>query len=111
MVAFLFHRKVSDPAIGVDRTAGFNSLLDERYQALGRRILDAPHTNTPDSRSIFLRSNDNQGLLLSLPSANTFLFAAVERLVHFHASREPVPARSHHGAPQFMQPGQIGRAH
>jgi hypothetical protein len=81
---------------------------DKRHQVLGRCIRDAPHTNAPDPSSIFLCSNDNQGLPVRLPSANALLFTAVERLIHFHASGESIPARSHHGAPQFMQPSPRG---
>ena len=40
--------------------------------------------------------------------ANALLFAAPVRLVHFHHSGEAIPARSHHGAPQFMQPSPRG---
>src|ERR1700736_4532512 len=104
MVALLFYRKVPEPAVSVNDTAGLDCLLDEGHQALGRCIRNAAHADAPDPRAIFLYSNDNQGLTLGLPSSNALLFAAVVRLVHLHASGEAVSSRSYHGAPQLMQP-------
>ena len=39
---------------------------------------------------------------------NIRLFAAPVGLIHFHHSGEAIPARSHHGAPKFVQPSPRG---
>ena len=46
-VAALLEPVAADPAIGVDEAPGFDRLLDEPLQAVGRPIGDVPHPNGP----------------------------------------------------------------
>src|ERR1022692_720330 len=97
-------RKVALPAVGVHGTPDFDGLLDKWNQTPRGGILDLPHSDSSDPRSIFLRCDDNQCLVVCLPPASTFLQASQIRLVHFDPTRQTVAARSDHRSTQLVEP-------
>ena len=51
--------------------------------------------NSPDTASVFLSSNSNQGLTLRLATSDALLQAAQVCFVHLHGSAQPITARPH----------------
>ena len=52
----------------MDRCARFHSLLDERFQALGRSVQDLTQSNPSDFPAVFLRCDHHQRFTLQIAS-------------------------------------------
>src|SRR5579863_7234294 len=103
-VTFLLQRLVAQPAVRVDHTAGLNRLFDERHQTGSRSIGNVAQTNAPNSLSILLSGNDNQGLHFHLTPPQTFFQSAQVSFVDFHGSRQAIATGPDHSPAQLMQP-------
>ena len=71
-VAFRAQAGVALPAIGMDDAARLDGFAHKSVQALGGGVRYLPQTDAPDALPILLSGNDNQGLLLHQPTAQTF---------------------------------------
>ena len=93
-VAFLLQRLVSHPAVCVDHTAGLNRLFEEGHQTGSRSIGNVAQTNAPNSLSILLSRNHNQGLRFHLTPPQTFFQSTQVSFVNFHCSRQTIRAQA-----------------
>jgi hypothetical protein len=103
-VALAWQRKVAQPPVSADHAARFDGLLHKGHQTFCRGVRNTLHPNPPDARLILSRCNDDQRFVDRLPSANTFFQPAQIRFVHLDPAGESIASRTHHRAPQFMQP-------
>src|SRR5271169_2136254 len=94
---------ISQPPVGVDHASGFNRLLHEGNQAVGRSVRNAPHPNPPNPFAVLLCRHHNQRLALGLPTTHTLFQPTQIGLVRLHASRESFPSGPYHSSPQFVQ--------
>jgi len=94
---------ISQPPVGVDHASGFNRLLHEGNQAVGRSVRNAPHPNPPNPFAVLLCRHCNQRLALGLPTARTLFQPSQIGFVHLHDPRESFPPGPYHGPPQFVQ--------
>jgi hypothetical protein len=60
--------------------------------------------NPSDALASGLRGNHHQGLARRATASFAGAFSADERRVHLHRAGQTIPARPHHGPPQFVQP-------
>ena len=102
-VTFILTRQIAQPAVGMDHTALLDRVLKKRHQAVRGGVRNAPVLYALDARSVFFRCNCKHCFGFCLPSVNPFLLASYQSLVYLYAPAEPIAARAHHGAAQFMQ--------
>jgi len=84
--------------------AWFNRLGNEAVQTGLGQVGDVPQSDTVDTLAVFLRGNDNYGLVLRQSSKNIFSLAAPLGFIHLDRSPQTIPARPHHGSTEFVQP-------
>ena len=100
----LLQSLVSGPSVRANYRPDFRDVLDEREQAPAGCVRDSSQTNTTDAFRLFLSSNDNDAFVLRSPSTRAFCIATDICFINFNQSRQPITARSHHGATQLVKP-------
>jgi len=95
---------IASPSIGLDNTAGFDTLLNGTLPAESRCIR---HTLEPNSYSIsffkLYHYNNQRFTGCSSIMFSWFLSPYVD-LIHLDGARETIPSRSYHSAAEFVQP-------
>src|SRR5487761_2132386 len=95
---------VTPPTVGLHGAAWFGRLAHSRLQVWAAGARYARQSNPPDAFARSLSSDHDQDLARSTPASFAGAFSTHEDLVHFHRAAQPIPPRSHHGPPQFVQP-------
>jgi hypothetical protein len=104
-IAMGLQASVSFPTVCNNGAAWLDSLDNERTKTYGRGIRNSEHTNSADGflPSLFC-SDDNQGLLKSLPTSNAFFQASQIGLIDLDSAEQSISARPNHGPSEFMKP-------
>ena len=87
----------------MNRASGGNGLLDEAVQARGGPVGHERQADTADALPVFFGRDGDQRFAHAI-AAGPGTDAADESLVDFDCSVEAIPARTHHGPAQLMQP-------
>jgi hypothetical protein len=61
------------------------------------------YANAPDAHAILLGGDDDERLVLCLPTNDADFLAASKGFVHLDHAIQPIPTGAHHGAAQLMQ--------
>jgi hypothetical protein len=94
---------VAVPAIGVHFAARLDRFVDELLQTFGAPIGNSSHPDSANSAPDFFRRDHDERFPRRGPPSRAAK-SAYERLVDFDASQQPIAARPHHGAAEFVQP-------
>ena len=97
---------VATPSIGKNFGALLDNLTDERDKAIAGHIGNSAHSNPsePLGRINFNRNNHHFFAFAATSSLAANVAPANVGLVNFNTSAELISIRTHHGAPQFVQP-------
>lgn len=96
---------ISRPVVRLDHAARRNHILYKSTQAIRRGIHYLGQANSSKFLGGFV-FNGNRHQCFSFGSSPLFsrLSTAYIRFIHLHAARQLIPARSHHGPSQSMEP-------
>src|ERR1022692_718014 len=103
VVNIFVHSKVCRKASCPHCASRHNGLSNESVQRCFGHIRYRAQTNTANTLSIFLRSDDEQGLEFRPPADCARFLPAPVGLVHLDDAIQPVTARANHGTSQLMQ--------
>ena len=104
MPVVTLQRLVSEPAAGVDHAPRFHPILDEGNQTPGQGVRNLLPAKAPDTSSIFLSRNDNEGFLLGLPTSHAFLRSAQVGFIDLHCPGQPIKHRPVIARREFARP-------
>ena len=103
-VARLWQDEVGRQAVGNDEGAGSDRPTDERQDARGGRVQNAPEANPTCPSATHLCRDHDQGFLADVPTAAAFLDAPDEGFIHLHLAGQQVPARPNHRSTELVEP-------
>jgi hypothetical protein len=104
IVDIILQPQVSSQSVCSHGATGFKRVGDEAVQTGLGQVGDVPHSDTANTRSIFLSCDDDYGLVLRQSSDDIFLLAAPVGFIHFDRSSQTIPTWPHHGSTEFVQP-------
>src|SRR5260221_2230476 len=94
---------VGGPAVGPDRACRRNGLGDEPMEGRLGQVRDAAETDAPNTFSVRLGGDDNQGLVFRPPADYARFLSPPVGFVPLDEALQPIPARTNHGPAQFIQ--------
>src|ERR1700681_911780 len=102
LITLLLQTSVARPSIHMDGTSRFDTVADKGMEGRRRGILDGPHPASPNTGSVHLRCDDNQGLPPAFSTICAFINSSVNGLVHLDPAAEPVTIGSDHRPSQLV---------
>ena len=96
--------RIAPPIVCSHNRTGFNALLDSRFQAIRRCVLNSSEADSSKPFAILLSCNNHQGFACCSTTTFARPFPSNISFVYLYDSRKTVTPWSHHGMTKFVQP-------
>lgn len=103
-VALFGQSYIPFPSIRLDGAPRFHTFLYSPLQAMSRRIRYTPEPNPSDIAFFNLYHNNDQRLTRCSSTPLPWFFTTHVYLIYLNRSRQTISSRSHHRAPELVQP-------
>jgi hypothetical protein len=103
-VSASFQAVVAAPSVGAHPAPRRDHAGDSCFQSVAGGVRYLPQADTTDPLAILLSRHEDQHLPFRSPASFSGPGTADKGLIDFHHSRQAIPTRTYHGAPQLVQP-------